>query len=507
MRIPVTWAFAIVFLLLPAAVPAQTIDRHGEPSIACNPDGSFVVVWHSRGQDGDGYGVLRRRFAPDGTGSAEGFVNTYTTDDQNKAAVCSDSQSNFVVAWQSYGQDGDGYGIFVQPFDSLGVPRGDEFQVSTGSLYSQEEPAIDCGDDGGFVVVWSAGGTNDEDYGILGRRFASNGSSPQGDFIVNTYTSTSQIAPSVATLPTGGFVVVWTSYDGQDGAAYGVFGQRFASNGAKDGTEFQVNTYTGNSQLAPAVAADESGRFVVAWSSAQNVDGGYDVFGQRFSSSGERDGGEIPVNSSMDGDQGASFGTGRVLDIASTGGDGFVVVWQSQDVTGEAPDGDGIGVFAQRFAGVPPAPVGSEFQVNTATAGDQGYPTVCATTAGEMVIAWESRGGEIDGIFAQRYDPSGTPVGTEIRVSTDSARPYSQCPAGDCDQSNSVAINELVIGVNIALGRAALTICPPFDTNNSMTVTVDELVTGVRAALQGCEPDPVPTPTPLIDGERTRRSR
>lgn len=500
-------ALLIAFFIFAPARSAwtQTVDRHGEPSVACNPDGGFVVVWHSRGQDGDGYGVLQRSFDGDGNGGPESIVNTYTSDDQRRAAVCSAPGGSFVVAWQSYGQDGDGDGIFARSFDSLGVPRAEDFQVSTGSNNAQEEADLACASDGGFVVVWTAGGTDGEGYGIVGRRFSSSGSSPHGDFNVNSYTATNQIAPSVSTLPDGGFVVVWTSYDGQDGAAYGVFGQRFSSAGAKDGSEFQVNTYTSNSQLAPAVAADASGRFVVAWSSAQDVDGGYDVIGQRFAANGARDGGEVPVNMSTPGDQGASFGTGRVLDVATAGDQGFAVVWQSQNVTGAAPDGDGIGVFSQRFTGSA-APIGSEFQVNTATVGDQGYPSLCVTTAGEMVVAWESRGGEIDGIFAQRYDSAGAPVGSEIRVSTDTAGPYSDCAAGDCNQSNDVTVNELVFGVNIALGRAALSGCPFFDTNESMTVTVDELVLAVRAALEGCEaPTPIPTATPRVIEERTRR--
>jgi hypothetical protein len=56
----------------------------------------------------------------------------------------------------------------------------------------------------------------------------------------------------------------------------------------------------------------------------------------------------------------------------------------------------------------------------------------------------------------------------------------------DCDGSNSVSINELVLGVNIALARATLAACPPFDQNDSGGVEVNELVAAVNRALQGC---------------------
>ena len=49
--------------------------------------------------------------------------------------------------------------------------------------------------------------------------------------------------------------------------AYGVFGQRYASTGAPLGPEFRVNTYTTSHQRHPSVASDASGNFVVVWQS------------------------------------------------------------------------------------------------------------------------------------------------------------------------------------------------------------------------------------------------
>ena len=57
---------------------------------------------------------------------------------------------------------------------------------------------------------------------------------------------------------------------------------------------------------------------------------------------------------------------------------------------------------------------------------------------------------------------------------------------GDCDGRGSVTIDELIKGINIALGAASLDQCPRFDTNGSGTVTIDELIKGVNNALTGC---------------------
>lgn len=509
MRTAETWPLVLFVALIPSWLPAQTIGRHGAPSVACAADGAFVVVWQSHGQDGDDYGIIGQRFdSSGGQRGTEFIVNTYSTDSQRAAAVCSDAESRFVVVWQSYGQDDDGYGVFARRFDSAGQSSGPEFQVSTSNLYSQVEPDVTCSAAGDFVVVWSGGNQSASDYDIVGRRFTSSGSSQGSDFTINTFTSVGQVAPSVSVDGSGGFVVAWTSYEDQDGDGYGVFGQRFASDGSPAGSEMQINTYATSNQLAPALAVDANGAFVVAWSSSQGPDPGYDVFGQRFASQGAVIGTEFQANTYTTGDQGVSLGAGRVLDVASGATDSFVIVWQSSALTAPSHDGDGIGVFGQRFAGSPPAPVGTEFRANSATAGDQGYPSVCATASGSFVVVWESRGESVDAIFAQRYDSGGGPLGPEIRVSTDTARAPGRCP-GDCDGSLLVSIDELVTGVNIALARRPAADCAAFDANNSATVTVDELVTAVRAAIEGCPapgtPTPEPTPTPPGDPERTRR--
>ena len=64
---------------------------------------------------------------------------------------------------------------------------------------------------------------------------------------------------------------------------------------------------------------------------------------------------------------------------------------------------------------------------------------------------------------------------------------------GDCNSDGSVTVDELVTGVNIALGTAGLDRCPAFDSSQDDDVTVDELVAGVKAALSGC---PGPTGSP-----------
>jgi len=62
-----------------------------------------------------------------------------------------------------------------------------------------------------------------------------------------------------------------------------VFGQRYASSGVPEGPEFLVNTYTTSYQLAAAAASDGTGNFVVVWESGTQDASLRGVFGQRYS--------------------------------------------------------------------------------------------------------------------------------------------------------------------------------------------------------------------------------
>ncbi len=61
----------------------------------------------------------------------------------------------------------------------------------------------------------------------------------------------------------------------------------------------------------------------------------------------------------------------------------------------------------------------------------------------------------------------------------------AQC-VGDCDVSNNVTVDEVVVMVNVALGLGSVGSCTPGDPDESGTITVDEILTAVSNALAGC---------------------
>ena len=65
-------------------------------------------------------------------------------------------------------------------------------------------------------------------------------------------------------------------------------------------------------------------------------------------------------------------------------------------------------------------PIGPEFRVNTYTTVDQTSPAVASDSSGNFVVVWQSRyqDGSDQGVFGQRYNSTGAPLGPEFRVNT-----------------------------------------------------------------------------------------
>ena len=315
-------------------VNSYTVGFQDAPAVGMRSTGEFVIVWQSPGsQDGSLDGLFGRRYSSSGVALAAEFqINTYTSGSQRMAKVGVDGDGDFVVVWQSAGQDGYLDGVFGQRFASAGGALSVEFQVNTATVYGQIYPSIGMASDGRFVVAW----WHNFDGDIHAQRFDSAGTRLGIELLVNNYTSGFQSHPSVAIEPDGDFVVAWRSLD-QDGSSYGVFARRFSSSGSSLGTEFIVPTFTTQAQADPQVMMSAHGGFVVAWTSATQDGASDGIFARRFSASGVAQGAEIQVNSYTMFPQRFS----AVAGIASGRG---VAVWQSDE-----QDISTWGIFGQRL--------------------------------------------------------------------------------------------------------------------------------------------------------------
>jgi len=130
----------------------------------------------------------------------------------------------------------------------------------------------------------------------------------------------------------------------------------------------------------------------------------------------EKFGGEFLVNTQTGNNQ---FGP----TITSLANGGFVVTWY--DSSGTLGDSDGYSIKAQLFS-ADGTKIGTEFLVNTETAGNQISPTITSLANGGFVVAWNDQSGTLgdsDGwsITAQIFSAAGVKVGTEFLVNTETA--------------------------------------------------------------------------------------
>ena len=363
----------------------------GPRSVASDASGNFVMVWDSFLQDGSGWGIYAQRF--DATGAkagAEFQVNSTTANNQVYSSVAMATNGNFLVTWTSTPDAGGDTGVYAQLYNAAGTAIGGQLLVNTTTTGRQQWSSAAFDDSGNSLVTWASAAQDGSGYGIYAQRFNATGSMLGGEFQVNTTTASDQLYPSVAMAANGNFVETWTSA-AQDGSGTGIYAQRFDAAGTKLGAEFRVNATTANDQLYSRVATDASGNFVIVWQSASQDGGSTGVYAQRYDAAGTALGANSKVNTTTANDQ--SFPN---IAMAPTGE--FVVAWASS-----GQDGNGWGIYAQNYDASGSA-VGSEYLVNTTTAGDQLYPSLAMPSARSVIVAWSGNGtGDKDGMYFQRY--------------------------------------------------------------------------------------------------------
>lgn len=253
------------------------------PSVASTSLG-FIVVWtDDSGVDGSGHAVRARVFDPDGfpvvnsdTGDASAFtVNTNVTGAQIEPDVAADVNGQWVVAWtdSSGWSDTNGTGISAALLGYNGANGlGGDIAVNTTTADDQYQPAVLSQGNTGFAVFWTdESNAHDPSFsGIRGRLFDPQGvatfngvSNDEQDFAINTTVNGRQEKPVAAVYGPGGsfFFVSWQDGSGSDGSFAGVRGRTFesyaypAENPVSQSTDdFQINTTTVDSQLAPTIA-------------------------------------------------------------------------------------------------------------------------------------------------------------------------------------------------------------------------------------------------------------
>ena len=291
--------------------------------------------------------------------------------------------------------------------DEPPLPLSGEILVPDTTAGDQAAPEVASNEDGDFIAVWESAGEDGDGFGVYAQLFSEGGDEVGTPFPVNTTVTGDQNRPAIGADDSGNFAVAWQS---PDAASTGIFFRYFEEDGTPDTAEIPVNTTTAGTQAAPSLALAENDRVLVVW---QGPDaGGTGIYGRLFDSSGTALSAEILINTTTAGNQ--ERPQVRPFDENN----GFFVVW-------EGPDASGSGIYLQRLS-TAGALVGGETLVNSTTAGNQRNAAVAISgididglDQNRFVVVWQSPDSAGTGIYARLYDDDGSPLGGEFLVNDD----------------------------------------------------------------------------------------
>ena len=363
---------------------------------AVSTDGAKVVtVWEETASDGNVEVLGRVWDAAEESAEVPFQVNVTTDYWQLNPSIAVDGVGNMIVAWDSFGQDGDVEGVYLRGFDAMGTPLTEEIQANSTTDNEQQRPVVARDPNGTFMVAWESflqpGGAS---YDIIARCFTSDGTAVVPEIMVNTYTDSQQQGVDVAWVPSPArYVVTWQSY-GEDGDSWGVYAQTLNSTCAPLGAPFLVNTHTSGEQSKPVVASDANGRYAIVWQSLDQDGSSYGIYAQRYNSDGSPNGDEFRVNDVTA--QGQSTPSLAFLSDAS-----MLVGWST---LGE--DEEGSAVKYQRFS-ADGEKDGLAFHGNVYTASDQDNSIIAPLSSGGYAIMWTSNGqdGDVGSSIGRFFTP------------------------------------------------------------------------------------------------------
>ena len=254
--------------------------------MACDAAGDFVVTWSE--QDAGDWNVWASEYGATASCCWPPSWSTRTTTDvQEYSAVGMDADGDFVITWQSLNQDGSGWGIYAQRYDSAGNPLGGQDEAQLITFVGQPR--------GTFTLYWDNGGSGPHQTGSISyqgngaatasrdpNRVGQNRRHGQGDRH-QRHANPHRVRRLQANQDQPQIVVHNRRLQAARGAQINI---ATTVNGATG--EFRVNDTTANNQMFPAIAMNASGAFVISWTGyGQDGDAAYqsNVYAKSYESS------------------------------------------------------------------------------------------------------------------------------------------------------------------------------------------------------------------------------
>jgi len=493
----------------PAALNTNAASDSGRdysPQVTTDGAGNWVAVW--RGNDslgatiGADYDIFVSRSTDAGlTWTAPVALNTNAASDSESdqhPQVTTDGAGNWLAVWRSKDSLGETIGtdedILVSRSTDAGITWTAPVVVNTNAASDSGRdwnPQVTTDGAGNWVVAWvsndSLSATIGTDDDILVSRSTDTGMTWVAPVALNTNAASDsgdEYFPQVTTDGAGNWVAVWQSTDdlgGTIGTDLDIVLSRSTDAGLTWTAPVALNTNAASDSgwdRKPQVTEDGSGDWVAVWTSPDRLGGAlgtdYDILVSHSTDTGVTWTAPVALNTNAETDSGDDHGP----QVATDGSGNWVAVWYSRDSLGGTASDDAPDIF------VAVGDEGTETSTATQTATATRTPTETpGSSPTETSLATRTETPIAPDTPTQTTTPVSTVTGTPTGgVATPTVTPC----VGDCNGDSTVTVDELIRGVNIALGSQLVDTCASFDVNSDSAVTVDELIRGVNAALGGC---------------------
>jgi hypothetical protein len=360
-------------------VARATVNGGWYDPIADLEDGGFIVTWVADQtvdkRDSDGQGIYAQRYDKDGNPVSEKFqVNTHEISDQTDADVVGLSDGGYVVVWQSFLQDGSGWGVYGQRYDENNNQVNGEFLINTTTEGHQISPEVTSLSNEGFVVTWVS--ENDTGmYDVYVQMYNQANEMVNTEILVNAYDEKDHKAPQITAIDDK-FIVTWQT---SEEVGSSVHTQIFTNDGVKAGSNQAVARAGDGSEENPFISTLGNGDYIVSWLS--EVEGGYNLMAQRYNMFGEATTlAPFQLNSTLILDVDA---IPEIVGLKNDPNNGFVAIWTNLD-------SDDHGIYVRRFADDGRA-LTAETLVNEGhESANQTEPHITALRDGGYMTSWSN---------------------------------------------------------------------------------------------------------------------
>jgi hypothetical protein len=271
--------------------------------------------------------------------------------------------------------------IVVQEFNVAGEPVGGPRTISSGGIGLKSLPRLAVLPAGGAVAAWMSsygkGSTPASELGVFTRQLDSAGRPVGSQTQVDTKKGAIGLAPALAVDPDGSYLIAWTSQNGTDTFNTSIYGRVFGASGAPLAAPFAITANTVGPQGRPTVANDGQGSYLVAWQSYFN-----DVFHSRVDGQiVSKAGGLLGKRQTISTGEGNNLADAAPAAAVAPGGT-FMLTWMEWNMS--FPVGL-AGVQVDRTG----VPLGNQFWINDLQIGAQNGTSLATDGAGHYLSSYE----------------------------------------------------------------------------------------------------------------------